>query len=216
MSQNKIPVLIGEQKLFDSLAEIITQINNHIDIKFEILFYDKKIEVFNSIIVADKYAIKLLENNNIKKIYLINNTTDIKANPKIKSEIILIDTPTYINEFFDRVYNDILQELKNKKSIINFKKFNYDFNARSLFDSKNSLRFTEKENEIFSCLLSYKNKQVSKKQLLKDIWQYSDQIDTHTLETHIYSLRKKLETELGLENFLNHLEEGYQLDTSLL
>ena len=107
MSQNKIPVLIGEQKLFDSLAEIITQINNHIDIKFEILFYDKKIEVFIYIIVADKYAIKLLENNNIKKIYLINNTTDIKANPKIKSEIILIDTPTYINEFFDRVYNDI-------------------------------------------------------------------------------------------------------------
>ena len=65
-------------------------------------------------------------------------------------------------------------------------------------------------------MLSYKNKQVSKKQLLKDIWQYSDQIDTHTLEAHIYSLRKKLETELGLENFLNHLEEGYQLDTSLL
>ena len=74
----------------------------------------------------------------------------------------------------------------------------------------------KKENEIFSCLINYKNKPVSKKQLLKDIWQYDDQIDTHTLETHIYSLRKKLETKLGLENFLNHLDEGYQLDMSLL
>ena len=54
------------------------------------------------------------------------------------------------------------------------------------------------------------------KKLLKDIWKYDDQIDTHTLETHIYSLRKKLETKLGLKNFVNHLEEGYQIDKSLL
>ena len=73
-----------------------------------------------------------------------------------------------------------------------------------------------KENEIFSCLLNYKNEPVSKKQLLKDIWQYDDQIDTHTLETHVYSLRKKLESKLGLGNFLNHFDEGYQLDTSIL
>lgn len=124
--------------------------------------------------------------------------------------------PFHVNELFERVSNDIQQELKNKKSIINFITFSYDFNSRSLFDSKNSLRFTEKENEIFSCLLNYKNEPVSKKQLLKDIWQYDDQIDTHTLETHVYSLRKKLESKLGLGNFLNHFDEGYQLDTSIL
>ena len=216
MSQNKIPVLIGEKKLFDTLTEIIDQINNHVDIKFEILFYDKHSEVSNSIIVADKFALKFFENNNIRKIYLVDNTKDLKANSQIKSEIILISMPFHVNELFERVSNDIQQELKNKKSIINFTTFSYDFNSRSLFDSKNSLRFTEKENEIFSCLLNYKNKPVSKKQLLKDIWQYDDQIDTHTLETHIYSLRKKLESTLGLGNFLKHLDEGYQLDTSIL
>ena len=216
MSQNKIPVLIGEKKLFDTLTEIIDQINNHVDIKFEILFYDKHSEVSNSIIVADKFALKFFENNNIRKIYLVDNTKDLKANSQIKSEIILISMPFHVNELFERVSNDIQQELKNKKSIINFITFSYDFNSRSLFDSKNSLRFTEKENEIFSCLLNYKNEPVSKKQLLKDIWQYDDQIDTHTLETHIYSLRKKLESKLGLGNFLKHLDEGYQLDTSIL
>ena len=216
MSQNKIPVLIGEKKLFDTLTEIIDQINNHVDIKFEILFYDKHSEVSNSIIVADKFALKFFENNNIRKIYLVDNTKDLKANSQIKSEIILISMPFHVNELFERVSNDIQQELKNKKSIINFTTFSYDFNSRSLFDSKNSLRFTEKENEIFSCLLNYKNKPVSKKQLLKDIWQYDDQIDTHTLETHVYSLRKKLESKLGLGNFLNHFDEGYQLDTSIL
>ena len=220
MIQNKIPVLIGNQKLFDALNEILVQVNDQTKAKFEIVFFNKKTEIFNSTIIVDKFAFQLLENNNfdneIKKIYLIDNAKDIIVNLKIKSEIIITNAPIYVNDFFDRVSNDIDQELSNIQSIINFNNFNYDFNARSLFNKKHSLRFTEKENEIFSCLLHYKNKPVSKKQLLKDIWQYDDKIDTHTLETHIYSLRKKLETKLGLENFLNHLDEGYQLDTSLL
>tara|TARA_B100000029_G_C17469627_1_gene921508 strand:- start:132 stop:794 length:663 start_codon:yes stop_codon:yes gene_type:complete len=220
MCQNKIPVLIGDQKLFDALSEIIVQINNQTNAKFEIVFSDRKTEIFNSTIIVDKFAFKFLEmnnsNNDIKKVYLIDNAKDLKVNSKIQSEIISTNTPIHVNDFFERVSNDIVQELSNIQRIINFNTFNYDFNARSLFNQKNSLRFTEKENEIFSCLLNYKNKPVSKKQLLKDIWQYDDQIDTHTLETHIYALRKKLETRLGLANFLNHLDEGYQLDTSLL
>jgi len=220
MSQNKIPILIRDQKLFDSLSEIITQIDSLKDIKFNLVFCDQKIEIFNSTIIADKLSLKFIEdynlNKNIKKIYLIDNVENLKVNHKQNSEIISTNVPLQINDFFERVSNDIIQELKNIKSIINFNRFKYDFNSRSLFDKKKLLRFTEKENEIFSCLLNYKNNPVSKKQLLKDIWQYDDKIDTHTLETHIYSLRKKLETKLGLVNFLNHLDEGYHLDTSLL
>jgi len=220
MSQNKIPVLIGDQKLFDTLSEIIAQINNQTNAKFHMVSCDQKTKIFNPTIITDTFALKFVEENNldhyIKKIYLIDNAKDLKVNSKIKSEIIANNIPVHVNDFFERVSNDIVQELKNNQSIINFNTFNYDFNARSLFNQKKSLRFTEKENEIFLCLLSYKNKPVSKKQLLKDIWQYDDQIDTHTLETHIYSLRKKLETKLGLVNFLNHLDEGYQLNASLL
>ena len=219
-SQNKIPVLVGDHKLFDTLSEIIVQINNQKNTKFDIALYDQTSEIFNPTIITDKFALKFIENNNldnnIKKIYLIDNAENLEVSSKIKSEIIVTNIPIHANDFFERVSLNIAQELKNNQSIIKFNKFNYDFNTRSLFNKKNSLRFTEKENEIFSCLLNYKNKSVSKKQLLKDIWQYDDQIDTHTLETHIYSLRKKLETKLGLENFLNHLDEGYQLDTSLL
>tara|TARA_Y100001936_G_scaffold169415_1_gene165659 strand:- start:4848 stop:5510 length:663 start_codon:yes stop_codon:yes gene_type:complete len=220
MSQNKIPILIGDQKLFDTLSEIIVQINNQSNVKFDIAFYDQKTEISSSTIIIDQSALKFLgkENldNDIKKIYLINNTKDSNAISHIKSEIITTNVPVYVNDFFDRVSNDITQEIRSNRNIINFNTFHYDFNSRSLFNEKNSLRFTEKENEIFSCLINYKNKPISKKKLLKDIWQYDDQIDTHTLETHIYSLRKKLETKLGLKNFLNHLDEGYQLDTSLL
>ena len=220
MSQNKIPILIGDQKLFDTLSEIIVQINNQSDVKFDISFYDQITEIFSSTIISDQSALKFLGkknlDNDIKKIYLINDTKDSNAKSHIKSEIITTNVPVHVNDFFDRVSNDITQEIRKNQNIINFNTFNYDFHARSLFNEKYSLRFTEKENEIFSCLINYKNKPISKKQLLKDIWQYDDQIDTHTLETHIYSLRQKLETKLGLENFLIHLDEGYQLDMSLL
>ena len=90
--QNKIPAFIGDQKLFDALSEIIVQINQQTNKKFDIVFYDQKTEVFNSTIIADKSAFKSLEKNNfnnyIKKIYLIDNSKDLKINKKIQCEII--------------------------------------------------------------------------------------------------------------------------------
>ena len=57
---------------------------------------------------------------------------------------------------------------------------------------------------------------VSKKILLENIWKYNEGIDTHTLETHIYSLRKKLEKKLDIKNILEHKENGYFLNKDLL
>ena len=220
MSQNKITVVIENQNLFETLSEIIIQINKKLDIEFKIKSYDSNNFTYQNTIVVDSDALKLIEFNNayndIKKIYLLNTAKDLSNNTNIKCEVVTTNLPFYVNEFFDRVSNDVMQASNEKKIIINYKKYKYDFNSRLLFYEDGKLRFTEKENEIFACLINYNNKSISKKKLLKDVWQYDDQIDTHTLETHIYSLRKKLESKLGLKNFLNHLDEGYQLDTSLL
>ena len=220
MSQNKITVVIENQNLFETLSEIIIQINKKLDIEFKIKSYDSNNFTYQNTIVVDSDALKLIEFNNayndIKKIYLLNTAKDLSNNTNIKCEVVTTNLPFYVNEFFDRVSNDVMQASNEKKGIINYKKYKYDFNSRLLFYEDGKLRFTEKENEIFACLISYSNNPISKQKLLKDIWKYDDQIDTHTLETHIYSLRKKLESKLGLKNFLNHLDEGYQIDTSLL
>ena len=220
MSQNKIIVIIENQKLFNAINEIIEQINENLNMEFELISYGLNKKIYQNTIIADFEAFQLIKLDNsfgtIKKIYLINTPNNFENSRNVKCELVLINVPIYINEFFDRVINDVTQESNRKKSIIRFKKYQYDFNSRLFFFDKKKLRFTEKENEIFSCLINYNNKPISKKKLLNDIWQYDDQIDTHTLETHIYSLRKKLESNLGLKNFLNHLDEGYQLDTSLL
>ena len=85
-------------------------------------------------------------------------------------------------------------------------------------DSKiSSLRLTEKESQIFIHLAQNYSIFISKKELLKKVWMYGDDIDTHTLETHVYALRKKIEDKLNIKNLIMFEEKkGYKLNKSLL
>ena len=88
---------------------------------------------------------------------------------------------------------------------------------RTLYNGNLNIRFTEKESQIFMCLLDNSNTQISKKSLLKKVWSYNEDIDTHTLETHIYSLRKKIEKNLKLKDLIIFLDnKGYFLNKKIL
>ena len=109
------------------------------------------------------------------------------------------------------------QKIINENKLIYFDRYVYDFSNRILFSTQNKLRLTEKENEIFYYLLSNKNKKIFKEDLLKNVWNYADTIDTHTLETHIYSLRKKILKQTSIENLLVYEERnGYSINTKIL
>ena len=92
---------------------------------------------------------------------------------------------------------------------VNFKDFSYSFQLNTIYTTKNSLYLTDKENEIFKLLIDNLDKIFSKKQLLSKVWSYNEDIDTHTLETHIYTLRKKIRKKLNLPNLIAHEENGY-------
>ena len=75
----------------------------------------------------------------------------------------------------------------------------------------------EKENAIFNYLVTKRNKKIDKNELLNEIWKYGNDIDTHTLETHIYSIRKKIFNKFGYEKVINFNEKsGYFLDIQKL
>ena len=73
---------------------------------------------------------------------------------------------------------------------------------------------TEKESEILSYLCRAKGKIVKREHLLRDVWGYQRDIDTHTLETHIYRLRLKIEPAMDRPQTLLTAENGYRLDNS--
>ena len=89
--------------------------------------------------------------------------------------------------------------------------------SEKLAKIQSKLRVTEKENEIFNFLISQKNDYVSRERLLIEIWNYNKEIDTHTLETHVYSLRKKIDEKLQLKDLIIYKEKkGYVINSDFL
>jgi DNA-binding response OmpR family regulator len=70
---------------------------------------------------------------------------------------------------------------------------------------------TEKESGILKCLLAARGAFVSRRDLLNEVWGYADGVETHTLETHIYRLRQKLESDPARPELLMTAEQGYSL-----
>ena len=76
--------------------------------------------------------------------------------------------------------------------------------------NKLELQLTEKEIN-FLILFSKKNKPMTRDFLLKNLWKYSPESDTHTIETHIHRLRKKIMDKFGDKNFIKNNKRGYYI-----
>ena len=122
-----------------------------------------------------------------------------------------------MNDLYQRIENYLVQINTNSKRLIKYKNFSYDPSTRKLINKSAFLRFTEKEGQIFSCLMENTNSYISKKDLLNKVWSYGDGIDTHTLETHIYALRKKINSKLNIKDLIMFEEKkGYYINKAIL
>ena len=188
------------------------------------IFYFKNLNLKNienssfDVLICDDPSLKKIYDKNIKinNIFVIDSKNH-KVQNEIKSDVVNIYLPLKINEIILRIENNFIQKEKKEKRLYEYKNFTYDPGARTLKNDSLSIRFTEKESEIFTFLSQNHGSHVSKKDLLQNIWSYGNTIDTHTLETHLYSLRKKIEDKLKLKNLINFEEnKGYSLDKSIL
>jgi DNA-binding winged helix-turn-helix (wHTH) protein len=202
------------KKIFSELIPFLNQEIN--DFQFVLSDLSNRQLHLSSYFISDLESINQLIDDDlsgqIKKIFLISNKT---FNFKTNIDVVHYDLPLKFLNFIEYVIQDLKQNFNKEDSIISMKSTQYDQSARLIFNDTISITLTEKENEIFDFLLSSK-KSVNKKELLKNIWQYNESIDTHTLETHVYSLRKKLEKKLKIKNILEHNENGYFLNKDLL
>ncbi len=83
-------------------------------------------------------------------------------------------------------------------------------NERKLFKGDVHIILTEKEVQLLDLFLN-RNKPLSKVDILSSVWNYSSDADTHTVETHIYRLRKKINEKFSDDNFILNKKEGYTL-----
>ena len=157
-----------------------------------------------SYLISEKFVL----NNYIFVIGKINERTENYLNSNF-IDYECFETPISFLNIINRCDN-LLNEINNAYSeIVTLKSFSYSFALKTIYTKKSSLYLTDKENEIFQFLIKSLETAISKKLLLSKVWSYSDDIDTHTLETHIYTLRKKIKTKLDLDSLILHTDDGY-------
>ena len=109
--------------------------------------------------------------------------------------------------------NSIISNLDVKRkfsinSSIKIKDYILNINDRKISRNKVFIEITEKEIELIKILLNSKIP-VKKDKILNSVWKYSKDADTHTVETHIYRLRKKMKDKFNEQNFIINKKDGY-------
>ncbi len=150
------------------------------------------------------------EYNNIqfdpKVDYLVVSRKKLKS---IKNLLVLDNRPIKVNKFIEIVNINFLKNKFLKQSNIKIGKYNLDLNSRVISLKDKNLDLTERETNLI--IFIHDKKDVSVKDLQQSVWDYSPDLETHTVETHIYRLRKKMNEVFGDENFIINNDKGYSI-----
>ena len=201
--------------------KIFLEIINEIKLfsKFKIKYYedldlcikDAKTQNFLVIFFNNKKVINFLSNNKINNFpaILITEPT-IPKRMFAKSSIEQIKMPFTVVEFEKRVIFLIAKNEFKKNSLIHLQDYIIDKNERKI--KKNNLELKLSEKEINFLILFSKNKDpINRNSVLKNVWNYSSESETHTVETHIHRLRKKISEKFGDDNFIKNNSKGYYI-----
>tara|TARA_Y100000287_G_C14069343_1_gene279964 strand:- start:415 stop:699 length:285 start_codon:yes stop_codon:yes gene_type:complete len=93
---------------------------------------------------------------------------------------------------------------------MNIGNYKINLNSREMSFNDLTLKLTEKESKVI-LFLSKSNKPVNVDQLQSKVWGFNSKLETHTVETHIYRLRKKINDKFNDENFIISKKNGYQI-----
>jgi hypothetical protein len=181
---------------YDSLYEILDEIKENL--AFNVLKF-KDVEEFLKTLKSNSDNLLICQRKNIK--HLLNKGIN-------KKNILFLDkVPLSIHEIVDLISIQLIKLRFNQQSKVNIKQYELNLNSKFFSNDTVNLKLTEKEIEIILYLNDLKKHNVL--DLQKNIWKYSVDIETHTVETHIYRLRKKISAKFNDENFILSDENGY-------
>ncbi len=122
----------------------------------------------------------------------------------------IISLPTSVKEINTIVESGSAKKKFIKNSFIKIKSYILDKNEKKLSKNDSFIILTEKEIQLLELFLK-NTKPISKENILSSVWNYSSDADTHTVETHIYRLRKKIIDKFEDGNFILNNKDGYYL-----
>ena len=146
---------------------------------------------------------------------IINQANSIKICVGKRKDLIQsydasLELPTSLKEINAIIENTVAKKKFNTNSSIGIKDYFLNKNEKKLSKLDDFIILTEKEIQLLELFLD-KKKPISKDNILSSVWNYSSNADTHTVETHIYRLRKKITDKFMDENFILNNKDGYYL-----
>lgn len=183
----KLKILIIHQNkiLYNILKEISSNIN------FEIKY-------------TDNIDLNFIENEH----YLVITENKILD---IKKKLVIETFPMKLDKLIEIVNIAFLKQEYNFQSNISIGKYDLNLNSRTLSFSGIELDLTEMEANLI-LFLKKSEEPSSVKKLQKNVWGQMPDLETHTVETHIHRLRKKLKDKFKDESFIKSLKDGYQIN----
>ena len=128
----------------------------------------------------------------------------------IKNFIVLYDLPINIFKLIEKINIEFLKLQYSKQSKIKLNDYIVDLNSREISSKTKKVKLTEKEIDTIIYLLEA-NKPIAIDELQKKIWNFQNEVETHTVETHIYRLRKKIFDIFNDNEFIISKKNGYQI-----
>ena len=175
------------------LFKILNEINENFEFKLE--FCEKEKDL------------KSLDNKNSKDYLVISK----KKIFNLTNQIIIDKFPININELNQILNINFLKSKFTEQSKIILGNYNLDLNSRILKHDLNELELTEKECSIL-IFLKQSKQPVKINELQEKVWGYNSVLETHTVETHIYRLRKKISDRFADNEFVESSKNGYFLN----
>jgi len=174
-----------------SLYHILKELD--LDLNFNISFIDNKNSLNHEL-------------NNQNNYLIISH----EKQPDINNQIVIENSPINIFKLIEKINIKFLKLQFNNQSSVKVNNYIINLNSREMLTNSTKLKLTEKEiNTII--YLSKSNKPVSINELQKKVWSYQSDMETHTVETHIYRLRKKILSIFNDEEFIVSKKNGYQI-----
>jgi len=180
---------------FKELYNILLELDSAIH--FKINYYDTESEI-----------LKLIENEKIN----INYSTIVLKKPlkKINGKNIVIfnNLPLRIDKILDQINIHLIKQKYDLQSNFKIGEYSLDLNSRTISKNQKKLNLTEREIDI---LIFLSKQDVPQKidVLQNKVWNYSSNLETHTVETHVYRLRKKIKDAFNDDSFIISKKDGY-------
>lgn len=176
---------------FNILHNILNELT--LDLNFKIFFIDNKDFLKRSIKNLDNYLV-------------ISN----KRYSDINNLVVFDDLPIDIFNLLEKINIEFLKLKFHSQSEVKINHYTINMNSREILADKLKLKLTEKEIDTIIYLSKSQNP-VSIRELQEKVWQYHNIIDTHTVETHIYRLRKKFLKTFNDVEFIVSKKNGYEI-----